>query len=782
MLNTLVLLRYNNYYARRLKKETTLQAYLQHQVLQLPNVNFNPSDGVNTTHVMNQPTDNSNYLLVLDEANVIVSRWFILEAKRTLKGQYTMQLRRDVWADYTSEIMNATTFVEKGIAKNSDTAIFNNEQVTFNQIKRGERLLKDHTGCQWLVGYYARKDGEGNVTTISGESVNTSEQIISQSVAGIVNWEYYQYVNSKFIGTPTTITYKNRVKYGSPLAGYAYATVQNNAPLVYNSYEVVETSYSGPNWEFSFIRKDAIFGGRLAEKFLDRNADLHNQSKTIVPWHTSEETAAFLNTVNSYILDTTTNKVYQVSCETVGNSYNTAQVPLASSLDNTITMAYNSAGGVRQESDRSTTELTVRADVYFIKLTEVLNKTTKYNIAAGRLFTIDAPYDIFAIPYSDTFQFTGNGTTITCNKDIGMAVATDIATLIPSKTVYDVQLLPYCPFDTSAFDAGKYTSTNVKEYSWITSGDDKVGVIFNVSTSQRTFNILFDYAVDNVKMSNATEFVRLVSPNYNGQFEFTPAKNNGVSYFNIDITYKPYAPYIHVNPDFSRLYGRDFNDARGLICGGDFSIPVVNDQWKTYQINNKNYQSMFDRQIENMEVNNKYALASDITGAIGGTVTGVAAGAMVGGVGGAIAGGVLSAGAGVADILANKALRQETLDYTKDQFAMQMGNIKALPNGLVKVSAFNYNNKGFPIVEIYDADDNEKIAFANKLKYNGMTINRIGLLQDYLGTWSYSTIAITSPYIKGKLIRFNTDVDGDTHLWDAIAEEMDKGVFYELSE
>ena len=188
MLNTLVLLKYNNYYARRLKKEPTLQAYLQYQVLQFSNVNFNPNDGVNATHVVNQPTDMSNYMLVLDEANNIVSRWFILEAKRNLKGQYIIQLRRDLWADYTTDIMNATTFVEKGIAKDSDTAIFNDEQVTFNQIKVGESLLQDNTGCRWLVGYYARKNSEGVVTTIKGTGVDAGDQVVNLRVAGISNW------------------------------------------------------------------------------------------------------------------------------------------------------------------------------------------------------------------------------------------------------------------------------------------------------------------------------------------------------------------------------------------------------------------------------------------------------------------------------------------------------------------------------------------------------------------------------------------------------------------
>lgn len=779
MLNTLVLLKYNNYYARRLKKEPTLQAYLQYQVLQFSNVNFNPNDGVNTTHVVNQSTDMSNYMLVLDEANNIVSRWFILEAKRNLKGQYTIQLRRDLWADYTTDIMNATTFVEKGIAKDSDTAIFNDEQVTFNQIKVGESLLQDNTGCSWLVGYYARKDGEGNITTISGTSVESGDQIINKRVAGIANWEYYQYVDTNFIGTPETISIIHKVKTDNP-STYFINTIINRSPNGVDSYNGW-LQYADAGNPCYLFRTNEQVTTKVSAKFKTHTADFHTKSKTVVPWHESSDVATLLNYNQTTILDTTTNQLYLINIAKSNNTAITTQIPKQSSLDQLIVSTYLEVGSTAL-ADRPESSLEVVADTYRVELQPVSNKTVSYNINASRLFTTDAPYDIFAIPYSDTFLFTGNGSRVVCSKDIAMAVANDIATLIPSNTVYDIQLLPYCPFDTSEFIPAQYSTNNNKEYSWITSGETKVGVIFNVSKSQRTFNIMSSVKVTNTKMDNATKFVRLVSPNYNGQFEFTPAKNDGVDYYNVDITYKPFSPYIHINPNFKRLYGNDYNDARGLICGGDFSIPVVNDQWKTYQINNKNYQSMFDRQIENMEVNNKFAQISDITNAIGGTLAGGAAGSIIGGVGGLVAGGAASAIAGVADIFTNAAVRQEALDYTKDQFGMQMGNIKALPNSLVKVSSFNYNNKGFPVVEYYDCNEDEKIAFAKKIMYNGMTINRIDTFEAYKGTWNYSTVSITKPYLKGRLIRFNTEVDGDTHLWNAIAEEMYKGVYYELSD
>ena len=82
----------------------------------------------------------------------------------------------------------------------------------------------------------------------------------------------------------------------------------------------------------------------------------------------------------------------------------------------------------------------------------------------------------------------------------------------------------------------------------------------------------------NRKLANECDLVRLVSQNYSAIFEFSPAKSGGVDGFLADCTYKPWAPYIHILPKLKGLYGDNFvsiDDARGLICGGDMSLPQL---------------------------------------------------------------------------------------------------------------------------------------------------------------------------------------------------------------
>ena len=82
----------------------------------------------------------------------------------------------------------------------------------------------------------------------------------------------------------------------------------------------------------------------------------------------------------------------------------------------------------------------------------------------------------------------------------------------------------------------------------------------------------------NRKLANECDLVRIVSQNYSAIFEFSPAKSGGVDGFLADCTYKPWAPYIHILPKLKGLYGDNFvsiDDARGLICGGDMSLPQL---------------------------------------------------------------------------------------------------------------------------------------------------------------------------------------------------------------
>ena len=283
------------------------------------------------------------------------------------------------------------------------------------------------------------------------------------------------------------------------------------------------------------------------------------------------------------------------------------------------------------------------------------------------------------------------------------------------------------------------------------------------------------------KYLNDCTMVRLCSPNYNGLFEMNLAKNGGlINRFNVDITMRPFNPYIHVNPDFSFLYGNDFNDVRGLICGGDFSLGIINDAWNVYEIQNKNYQAIFDRQIQNLDVNNAITREESLWGAVAGTVQGAGAGAVggfmasgspYGAIAGAVVGGVASGVGGAMDIANLEKRQREARSYAVDNYNLQLGNVRALPNSITKTSALTYNNKLFPFIEIYECSEEEKEAYYLKIKYNGMTVSKIGRMENYK-----SDDGSNSNYFRARLIRI-TNISEDNHYVETINEELMKGVF-----
>ena len=211
-----------------------------------------------------------------------------------------------------------------------------------------------------------------------------------------------------------------------------------------------------------------------------------------------------------------------------------------------------------------------------------------------------------------------------------------------------------------------------------------------------------------------------------------------------------------------------------MTVQGDFSICYLSDSWVEYQVQNKNYLNIFNRNVQNMEVNNKLHNTSQLFGASSGVIGAIAGGAVKGGVSGALLGGMTSAAGAAVDYHIKRSLQAEAIDYTRDNFGYQLGNIQATPDSIANTTAFTANNKIFPIIEYYTCTDSEKRAVANKIANNGMTVMTIGSIGEYINnTWSYEDI-IDRGYIKGQLININ-GVDYNTAI--AISEELNKGVF-----
>lgn len=822
---TVYILNYNNYYNRLVKpKYPTIGKYLiaieqtpEDYRYRLPNVNFNPNDGIETTLVVGSNSEGwgeydgtGDYVLVSDKTNpsVIDSCWFIIDSKRTRGGQYELSLRRDVIADYQNLILSSPVFIEKATLGITDPLIFNKENMTYNQILKRKVGLNDPTGSNWIVGYIPKNSFTESTTitaSVPGDASQADGSFSSldafleynfgvsynESIGKSYDFQPYPGVNStitSYWGAEGTDTY-----FGTEFGLGSY-TLKNTKYTGTTGYPSVTL---GPGQKIlDNNRQDSVCFVYMPWGENSTKEQIRELVPTVLLNVKNQEQTAKLNYLiqNGYILhDESTGFNYKLTVEeNPVRISQTKYVPVGSSLYNKI-VELSRFGDVLPDiveikgtPNAKSYKIYYNEPAYNIVATRVETQV-KTRIDNTRLHCDDSPYDIFCIPAMPITVKDGETTVIqSTNKYSAFQIATAIGTQSGlSNTQFDIQLLPYCPATYS------YVGKNLSDSGGIDiSGatvdyieDDqgnKLNCILWATKSSFSLRIPFSEppASDKIelKVQSECDVHRIVSPNYNGMYEFNVAKNEGISGFDVSCNYKPYNPFIHIKPVFNGLYGIYRGpDIRGLVCGGDFSLPQVTNAFATYELNNKNYQAMFDRGIQSQEVRNAVQSEQDIASAVFGSISGGTSGAIAGSVAGpvgALIGGTVGLGASLAgglyDASLNRKLRSEALDYTKDMFGYQLGNIQAIPNSVAKTGSNVSVNEPFPVLEYYTCTDEEKQALRDKIKYNGMTVMKIGTIGQYM--WDEPT------YIKGKLIRLEGSSE-DFHVVNTIAEELNKGVF-----
>ena len=774
---------YNNYYNRTYKRNDTYQEYINASASNILGIeksyNFNLKDGVNIDHIFNVDSnvDEPNYCLLLNETdNSIASRWFVVEWEKVRGNQYHAILRRDLLADNYEAITTAPCFIEKGYVGPQDSAIFNKENITVNQIKTSETLLKDDSKTAWIVGYIAQDH-----PALSNKQFTLNPEVDMTISGNHTDWQYIDLVDGNEHITVNPTSLNNNMRFatkGSSPANIGEFMFNSNGGNYISDAQTLDY-WSVNTDEIRDYRNSDWYHGISWNTCLDKVL-LDNPS-----W-TSRSDFEYINSLVGKTIQFQ-DGVYTITLTGDNDAYQNDWSYWASGeLYNYLYNILNSAlpSGILGVN-RYPVAYRLFIKKFRFTLTQVPNVqgTYSYSLPQSVRKLDDAPYKMFCMPYYTgqyTYRFSVDGSGyINVEKDVQMAWAMSIAKEL-GNSLYDLQILPYCPISNweMATDRAIWSKGKTIDVDYVVlkgPSDLNYGYCSFCDVSSKEQFLKRPIEVLDYKIENQCDMYRLCSPNYASVFEFNAARNGGIEGYNVRFTYKPYQPFINVAPKFGRLYGKDFKDNRGLILSGDFSLPIVTDAWVNYQLNNKNYLLSFDRQIENMEVNYGWQRAQGIANAVVGTIQGGTTGAMVGGMtggaAGAVIGGVLGTGAslagGIADLNMQSGLHNEALDFARDNFGFQLGNIKALPNTLNKVSSIVANSKLFPFVEYYTCTKEEREAFDNKIKYNGMTIGRIGKIEDFLNPADIQT------YVKGQLIRLEGKYD--THEINEIANEFMKG-------
>lgn len=810
-------------------------------------VNFYINDGVDTSQVCNceaEDADAADYAVVCDfTTNDVLSRWFVTEAVKNTKGQYVITLHRDVIADNWEAVVSAQSMILKApIYDKYNKLLFNREGNTYNRIKRSEHELTDATKTPWIVGYLTKPTTENpdsdpyyviqyqpSISTDDQTAVNLSTadyNAITGLLGGTVKILYQTNIGSKIRDSRTIPEYDK------------HAFISNENALWYVSSRFTSGDYRVSVKNPSVTQKtlDQFWASYYSYHTSDYNtaiSSLGTPSGTISVEdyeNLVEKTAnrvCVYNGVKYKISLARTGNLTSIVTETSNvNVYNYLYAfwsEARTALPDIVTVVYNDFQSSEGFGGKNIYNY-VEEDVS-VTMSIVSGGKIGVDIHKSHDQLDDAPWSMFAIPLFPIYA-EWKSSTSQQNPDLHMTTTTQSAIMIARAIIErwggnflkDIQILPWCPMpqiivedhmDNSVkLDLSKLHRTSYGEevsenaFRW-----SKVEELYQIDQDQtehwRAVNIMlwcdtctgetslkgptidlpYGKTAEEYKILNETHIARIVSPNQNGIFEFTPASNYGVhaEEWRGRWTYKPFSPFVQVTPYWREngLYGGTWKDTRGLICQGDFSMPQTSSAWETYAVNNKNYQAAFDRQIDNLQFTQRQERISAglgiATGAVGGgiaaTVAGVSKGGLTAGIVGGIAGTALSAASGIIDYNMLISRQQEAQSYQTDMFRMSLENIMAQPASINRVGAQDYSFRYFPILEIYTATEEEENALREQLHETGMTVGVIGKIEDYL-------IAGEQDYVQANIIRF-AGLAADYHVATEIALEAARGMYME---
>lgn len=775
---------YNNYFNKIVKVDTVFTGFTTEEK---NNTNFNPNDDVDTEHVINW--DKSwmpDYMVILGTNDTVESRWFVTEHIRLRGNQYKFVLRRDLLADKYDIVVNAPIALQKGMVKSTNNLIFNKEGFNVNQILTSQQLLKDSKNSfPWIYLYCAKNAGD--IEAAVQADFTTDPDIVIQTTID----------NSIYAGGTHTEHAKN-IYFASKLR----FTVDYQGQL-YRKYEF-NSSVSNMIAPSTYYDQYVDLGNtHYTESDVKTNLDTN-----VKPNYNTYKNTFIASEPNTYLTEQEANQLNNADgklLRDINGNYYTLSV---TSNETTETEDFQQSDAISQAifnqikvpyPDATMTStpisITYRKRVFTVIASPATDIDYTVSIAQSTHHTTnDSECNIIAIPYADVYVNTTGSSTpeFMVTRESQLAMARALAQKATSAKIYDMQLLPYSPFYEDCEDNYIDISTmNSELYQIQTYNGNAKNILFYVTYANFNNTIAKSVSVPthseaggdvdvNFKLVNECDMWRLCSPNFNGVFEFNVAKNRGITEFDVDVTLRPYNPYIHVNPVFKALYGDEFDDPRGLICGGDFSLPITGDAFTQYELNNKNYQIAFDRQITNLEFNQRQektmATVQAIVGTAQGMATGAAGGSFIGKTGstvaGAIIGGATSLAGGIADLAMLDDRQKEQKAYAIDNFNYQLGNIKALPYSLNKVNPLTMNNKIFPVLEYYTCTSEERTALVNKILYTGMTLNVIGTIANFKTNYG----SASKHFYKGAIIRLE-NLGLASHEAYEIYKEIEEGVY-----
>lgn len=410
---------------------------------------------------------------------------------------------------------------------------------------------------------------------------------------------------------------------------------------------------------------------------------------------------------------------------------------------------------------------------------------------------LDQPFTMIYIPMIRNGQMKYNDITLNFNQFFTEQFLYDMIGQESGESgrLVDVQIVPYSPINGfgKSWNAGTiYIGEDGEpEPTNVISLGNYCIPLYEVAYSSFSLEIPFNMSMFGLKWEQQIKY-RLTSPSGATVYEFSPSKSGGLKKFKISADLRPYSSFYRIQPNFSNLYGSNYNDTRGLIWQEDMSLTLVSSAFETYKRQNVNYMNSFlaeqsfkrsQQTIEheanwgNFKYDSSKRIIESVAGAAGQVAFGGAVAGPPGAIGAGIASGISLVGAGVMEgieasqLAYNNKMERKLLtneiDYSRQQFNYNIENIKAIPENIEKVSGIYHTNNFVPYLQIFEPTYREKVYFERYIKLYGVNVGQMVNLRtkdfDYLqGTiMRYSGILTNEEYqeLSSQLIRGVRDIE-----------------------
>lgn len=766
-----------------------------------------------TTSIKTKAANLCNYVTIDD------TRWYVMYHRYLNGGQVEMFLQRDVIGE--NGVQGMFGKIERG---HTDTFLKNRKELSLNQrlVNRtalipnknqyGNINVNTHENEMWGIMYFSNmEDVSVNIPALNPNVFNYP--VLADGT--VYNTDYSTtvkiYLNADISITKRPVTVDNPVT--DYLGTYQFQIVfwWDKANLKWQAYfeKAVETNaaaevkitLSGTAATSLTYKKYAIdqINDYISTQIINKQLGENNVSQSNIAFRlpTLSETVSpaydydgvILQENNNFYSYSATQTEERTSIPVFIDALNTFINGLSG---NTIVLE-NDQGGSNQFAFSFTSNII--SDYYLPHS----YKTTKITITRKRItaeeagaITITAskqllyePYNVLVCPLYDVTISTDTGEAIKqyiINRQWAFEIFNEtIAALTGGSNPYliDAQIFPYCP---PISGVGSLLTVSGKEFPLFSILGNTYNYECSVNLSPNT----------DVKKEYIQREYSIISPEQSGKFTFnfydykTSATNLNVL---IKTSLKPFGiiSAAVIQPDEDALIGQTYeSDLRGCQpTPNGFQCSLSSDAFETYRRENSNYQQIFDlqrgeltKQHEVERVNEKtQAIVNTITATTFGAIGGYAmadtswfgtkvSGAVGAGIGGTVSGTTVGI-AQAAQYAKNEELRRYEETLQKQNFDLQIGTIKNLPNAINRISTVNeiVTKTFWYYIETYECSDEEKRIVETFINNYGYGIGVFGLFYDF---------AKIGWFLRGTLISSNLA----PNLHNVASNELMGGIYY----